>query len=399
MLRFELAVMLIAGGIGCSSSLAGNVVQGDASPASDASPMDAGDGPEEAAVDAPVSSPHPPFPQASLAGGSVMTSPQIVSVSFAGTTPHVHAFADWVGGSAWLGAVGADYGVKGTAHLKSVVLPQSVGAVVTGDDVVNLLTTSIAPGGPLPAPNPDTLYLIEYPPGTTVGAFQGITDTCSRRWDGTSIGGYHFNVGSGSSAVKYAVVPNCPDETDDEVWIAASHEFIEAATDPIPNTGYGVWSDKSGWSYMGGEIGDLCSGHWLTEAGHTVQRIYSNSAAAAGGSPCVPAPPDVFYGVSSAPDGPSAAPGATVTVPLSAWSSGKTTPWIVDARPSNAFDFVPAVSLSASRANDGDTVTLKLSVPADAPHGGVGVVYVYSYRSQATAGADFSTWPVAVFAK
>jgi hypothetical protein len=351
--------------------------------------------------------PHTSFPQLTLAGGSSIASPDIVSVSFTGDTPMVHMFADWVVGSAWLKAVGKDYGLTGALHAKSVTLTPAPNKPLSGDDVQALLTSAMK-SGDLPAPSAQTIYLVQFPAGTRVGyhvgGFDG-PDSCSTRYDGTAIGGYHFNASADAGPYVYAVVPHCQNETEDELWVSASHELIEAATDPLPSSGYSVQDPMDAWVFTSGEAADLCDGHWTTEGGHTVQRVYSNSAAAAStGSPCVPAPSEPYYGLSATRDGPSVAAGASVQIPMQAWSSQPTTAWTVRAAPVEGMGpgsgtFTPTVMLDAKTVNNGDVATLTVSVPAGAAPGDYGIVWVFSYRRVATEAADFSLWPVAVFAK
>ena len=100
----------------------------------------------------------------------------------------------------------------------------------------------------------------------------------------------------------YAVIPRCPGPlaTIDEVTVAASHEIIEMATDPMPQSApafsgpdvdHLVWGNVSG----GDEVGDLCNyaeGPTSIDVrrvdGFMVQRTWSNAAAEANRDPCVP---------------------------------------------------------------------------------------------------------------
>jgi hypothetical protein len=107
--------------------------------------------------------------------------------------------------------------------------------------------------------------------------------------------------------VAYAVIPRCPGFAKQNpnlptllsvTTASASHEIIEAATDPYPNTGaaYGdLDADHELWKYMlgGAEIGDMCAQNLSSfgvssELGYAVQRSWSNQAAKSGHDPCVP---------------------------------------------------------------------------------------------------------------
>src|SRR5262249_3642797 len=124
----------------------------------------------------------------------------------------------------------------------------------------------------------------------------------------SEFGGYHNsysypgNTGTGgsipASTVQYSVVPRC-DSSIDTTTVAASHEYIEAATDPEVGAGTAFYMQDQLWSLEGGEVGDLCEtgkNSSTTESGFTVQRIWSNKAAKASHDPCVPAPAgDVYF--------------------------------------------------------------------------------------------------------
>src|SRR6202021_2703005 len=85
---------------------------------------------------------------------------------------------------------------------------------------------------PWPAPTTNTIYTLYVPSSTSV-ILQG-SDACSQ-----GIGGYHSNVPLGNINVAYAVVLEClqlegPGGLVEEVTQAASHELVEASTDPNP---------------------------------------------------------------------------------------------------------------------------------------------------------------------
>src|SRR5208282_1712078 len=125
---------------------------------------------------------------------------------------------------------------------------------------------------------------------------------------------YHDNVPVGSLNVAYGVVLECsqlsgPGGLLDETTQSASHEIIEAATDPNPN-GSPAWygfDDNLHLSWdvfqqFQDEIGDACelyldSFYSETEANFSfgVQRMWSNKSAAAGHAPCVPTTGSPYY--------------------------------------------------------------------------------------------------------
>ena len=103
----------------------------------------------------------------------------------------------------------------------------------------------------------------------------------------------------GHTTIAYAIVAACPNQdfdgsgitNDQQITIAASHEIVEAATDPFPdyNPAYVQTDDAHAiWTYVtGGEVGDMCefadTFAWTpSDMTHTIQRIFSNAAASAG---------------------------------------------------------------------------------------------------------------------
>jgi uncharacterized repeat protein (TIGR01451 family) len=124
--------------------------------------------------------------------------------------------------------------------------------------------TSIFPTGvPSPTPGPfggDDLYVVYLPKGTTIDNF-GINKSCD------SFGAYHF-MGTtitllGGAQVTFAAVPlDCANGDPDQLSELASHEIIEASTDP--NVGMG-WIDDSKFDITNltpllteGEAADIC---------------------------------------------------------------------------------------------------------------------------------------------
>ena len=127
---------------------------------------------------------------------------------------------------------------------------------------------------------------------------------------------FHGEDDLGAVAVPYIVGAACPGydgpTVDDlqERTIAVSHELLEAATDPFPDSDPAYNGEDAAdavWTLAtGGEIADLCQFDLdpystlptlPTLPGSTsfVQRSWSNQAAAGGTNPCVPAPPGVPY--------------------------------------------------------------------------------------------------------
>ena len=247
--------------------------------------------------------PHPPAPQVQNLNGPVMNSPKVVAITFNGDTlqPAIDTFITQLASdtSYWDGAV-SEYGVGSIAALPPAHTGAATGAnvatQVTDDDVQAFLASEIANVPGFPQPDDETIYAAFYPAGTVIT--RGPQVSC------TDFEGYHSNFGLPSGqAVSYAVLPQCPTGSQtltpiDAVTIVASHELLESATDPLPETKPAfatLDSDHRGWELVtgGGEIADFCvpfPGTVFQPAGMTnlVQRAWSNSNAAASHDPCQP---------------------------------------------------------------------------------------------------------------
>ncbi len=167
----------------------------------------------------------------------------------------------------------------------------------------------------LPAPVTDTLYILYFPKSTTISLASGQgapSVSC------VAFGGYHHFLTYKGQQVAYAIIPECGSHGGgvsafDSQTVAASHEIIEAATDPfMAASGMDLQAGvvlmpqstvQLMW-YMflqGGEVGDLCvdmtgQGVDLTSMGsYTVQRSWSDAAAQSGHDPCQPSPEGSIY--------------------------------------------------------------------------------------------------------
>jgi hypothetical protein len=235
-----------------------------------------------------VTAQHPPLPQIVSKGGPVLTTPKLIAFTFAGDPlqAQIDDFMSKVGASSYWTTVMKDYGV-GPATGKVVHVPQPAPATVNDDQIEAFIRQHAG------APDPQAVYTVFYPQTTTINS---VTGTMCQDY-----GGYH--TWSPSYGFSYAVVPRCrgflQGQSDiDEVTYTATHEFAEAATDPIPGDGkdaYAMPDDQNlGWSLItGGEVGDMCTyleAAYVKPPGfpYTVARIWSNSGAKGGTDPCLP---------------------------------------------------------------------------------------------------------------
>jgi hypothetical protein len=313
------------------------------------------------------SSGHPALPQVVYQGGSLLAAPQIVNVTFVGDplASQIQAFGASLTSSAWWDTVRSGYcqGSGGTCvgDGSSTMVELTTAAEATYTDSVEggtstlqqWLATALS-SGQLPAPDTgatsNTVYAIYLPPTTTI-ALDGV-QSCTA--DG--FGGYHSTwMRNGSQAVPYAVVDECEPMSPlfpniaantllQETTLDASHEIVEASTDPIPPTGFaleGTNPDNWGWIDVtgGGEAADMCvdllglNQDQTTDGIFTVQRIWSNSRAAASLDPCNPAPVgDAYFNAAPSQAFFVLEVGASATFDVSAFSYAAMNDWTLQVQ-------------------------------------------------------------------
>jgi hypothetical protein len=337
----------------------------------------------------PYPAPHSPMPQAVNSGGSVIASPKLVAISFLNDPlqPDVDKFASDLVSSPnyWKGAVG-EYGVgpiTQTVYHANETPPASL----TDADVRTWLTDKIQNDATFPKPDASTIYTLFYPKGTDVTSFGQVT--CQQ------FQGYHDSFPLGASGdVIYAIVGRCPPPvttiTDaDEMTAEASHEVIEAATDPLPSSKpayLSVDANSHAWELLaGGEIGDLCGAYpnvFYVPTGfdHLMQRVWSNANAAASHDPCQPDAPTPYFnsapvmsdtiriqvgGIPVNTQGVKLQVGAETTIELDLYSDGPTSgPWTVSVLDitSAFFGGKPALqfTLDQTTGQNGDKLNLTI---------------------------------------
>jgi hypothetical protein len=147
------------------------------------------------------------------------------------------------------------------------------------DSYIQSSLTSMIKSGEVGYPDANTLYVIYTPPG--VCGILGNQHTC-----GGGVCAWHNvtsdpAINSGNS-IYYAFVPDAPSSgcrhglaEQDSITQAASHEVMEATTDPL----------GTGWTtQQGNEIGDLCNGQGfnypdlLTGKSFRLQEMFSNKS-------------------------------------------------------------------------------------------------------------------------
>jgi hypothetical protein len=380
---------------------------------------------------------HGPFPVVSYQGGGLIMAPEVVTITFQGDTlaPQLEQFTDDILQTCWWDEVRAPFcsGTSGTTGciqrgtpantVDHVELTTPAAASYTDAQIQALIQQGVA-AGTMPPPNANRIYTVFIPQTSSVSD-QGLGSSCQ------SFGGYHSNTsvsaqGGTSSNVPYAVVAECAPQgfpsLFDETTFYASHEITEASTDPYPMSGQLGFvlnennEDDFAWNFApggGDEVGDLCvdligqgqgnpHDRYTATGAHgsyMVQRIWNPTAAAAGGDPCGPiGPDDAPYFNLAIPQGSgvhTVAVGSSVTFPVTAFSTGPVTSWLVAGYDwASVYQGQPStltITPSQTTVTNGDqimvTVTLN-SMPPEIANGVNGAVFVLLSQS----GSTLHTW-------
>ena len=179
----------------------------------------------------------------------------------------------------------AEYGVNDITIGASVVIAPTAPTTFSLDGIdtkVSALWTRA--DSPAPVPDGTQIYAVFFPAQTQLVQADG-SPFCNAG------GAYHDSKGT---QFAYAITPHCG-ATFDDYALSATHELIEAATDPYPLVSP-AWAGADP-SHIAdrGEVGDLCDyggrlggGGGIPMFGTTVERVFSNARALAGHDPCVP---------------------------------------------------------------------------------------------------------------
>jgi hypothetical protein len=382
-----------------------------------------------------VGASHPAWPQLVDANGSVITTPQIVTITFPGDAlaTELASFGDQLTTTSYWDTVRAGYCDPANTSLcigrgagASVALTTAPAASYTdssrgGASSLRTLIENLEEAQQIPALGSQVIPVFYFPATTSI-SFDGAV-TCQ------TIGGFHNSLLSKVSGkvVPYAVVAECAPPSGltllQETTFAASHEIFETATDPVASeTTSGYYLDVADPSYLpwnaamqGGEAADMCRdplriGQDRTTAGSfTVQRMWSNRAAAIGGDPCVPARSNPYFNAAVDRWALTQAVGSTTTFNAVAFSSGAVAGgWTVTALDLFGTDDDPNAYLtlsvgggSAAVVNDGETFPVSVTLNQDPGSltqmtgGAIGVLVSFTGPSlqEATAGA---IWPFMV---
>lgn len=236
------------------------------------------------------------MPQVAGANSGVLATPTVVTITYDGD-PHradLEAFfRDFAASSAWA-AQTQEYGVGPLNVGPPRHLPGPAPARITDGQIVGILRANLAGASPpWGTPSADTVYDFVFPEGTIVDDGDGYL--CCEDYDG-----YHWDDQVGGVDVAYAIQCACPGfdgpGIDDlqQLTVVASHEIVEAVTDPRGEGYAEADAAHTIWDFVyGGETADMClaadTAYWVNPADmhYAIQRSWSNAEARAGHDPCV----------------------------------------------------------------------------------------------------------------
>lgn len=319
-------------------------------------------------------------------GGQVIAAPQLVLISYPGDANRSGLAADvrWLANSDYLPTVGAEYGI-GNGSLRADV--QLTDAPPPADAIPAYLQSHLSDGS-LPTSDPSNIYILVIPQGAP-----NLATYCS------GAAGFHgyFDALDGTQPT-YVVIPDCGNDLQ-RLEVILSHEVVEVASDPHVDT-YQMQDPGSPWTYLGGEIGDLCESNSTNV--HDPSRtfaaalMWSNAAAASGQVPCVPWPDDQTYvSVLATPSTTQrVAAGSTVTFTLTGWSSQPTGTFALTVQDDPIADVRTQPQLNESRVSPGGQVTVTLQVPVSARAGQSGATWIIAHDPD--TGADVGSAVVAL---
>jgi hypothetical protein len=395
--RLTSRLFVLASALGCGHGSGATEVPSDAGRTDGpGAPLDGAVEAAETGPNAPVDADMAPpaaMPLVTDLGGPKLTAPRIVTVSFSNDDPSLvaslDAFDDAITTTSWWSAVASEYGVGPGGGGGHVVLPMPADSAYTdsirgGDSTVRQLVQSMVASGGVPAPDDQTLYVLYFPAGTIV------------RLDGTSAcappgtTGWHDVVtvapadGGAPVAAAYAVLPRCGSDLGSMTY-AASHEIVEAATDPSPENAPALQMTDPAWLTFGPEVADVCialeTNLSATDSGYLVQRSWSNASARAGHDPCVPRPAGAVYFNMAPAQGTEElvlAVGESVTFALYAVSDGDAGPWTVQPALTNGSCSL-AVTLDKSSVRAGDRALATVALQSKPT---LGATELYGFLSQ-----------------
>lgn len=347
----------------------------------------------------------PDIAQIANHGGAILSAAKLVTVTWSADPNEaaLETFDDELGASSYWRTTVGEYGVgpatSGSAnHVRIGTAPPSTMVDTDFEAFVTQQVTG-SPTSGWPAHDPQTLYVL-YVPAMTLITSDG-ADLCATR------GSLHDDVPVGNSPhVPFVVVDeHCSNGDVSSITTDASHEIAEAVTNPhsLSDTAVvGFDPAHLAWSLLAGndeEIGDVCETYadasfmGPADLPYSLQRLWSNTSAAAGHSPCAPQSSEPYYNVTplslemlSVTVGAATTPqaalgyevpvGSTKTFEVGYYSDAPTRGWDIQAVEGGGMHPVsgtPRLTLSVAkgRGQNGDKDTISVTVNgAGAPGSG-----------------------------
>ena len=244
----------------------------------------------------------PRLPQVVNLGGSFLAAPKVQPILYASDSSggDIMSFLQELASTSYWSQTTSEYGVGPLTILPAIVLTTPAPTTITDAMLESSLAANTSGSYPAwGAADPSTIYLFVMPPGSIEQDKEG---ACCTDYDG-----YHYeaDVGAGANTVTVPYALSCacpgfdgPGVTDlQERTIDMSHELIEAATDPFPDSDPAFAQEDDAdivWTFVtDGELADMCEFNDdanVIPPGSTymVQRSWSNVAAQSFQNPCVP---------------------------------------------------------------------------------------------------------------
>ena len=284
----------------------------DASDAASDAPPDVDNGAPSTVYPAP----HPALPQlVNPSNNPVLTTPKVYLVFYPNdpNESSLQTFAQRLPTSTYWATTTSQYGVGAISYARTIDLTGETPPMMIANTDIQTWVASEIGSGAFGTPDPEAIYTIVYPMGTTITETNPVSALLPPSKSCVAFGGYHDNaavsLGDGGAPTNfaYAVIPTCSGSVQD-LTAVISHEWVEASTDPFltssgaftltggPDAAYfSVDGDHAVWALLGGgEAGDLCEPEGAdayetpADLGFEVQRTWSNVLAAASHDPCAP---------------------------------------------------------------------------------------------------------------
>ncbi len=351
----------------------------------------------------------PVMPVLQSAGGPVLSAPRPVAITFPGDADadSLEDFVARVGATDYWARVTSQYGIGAATALPPVRLASPAPATTTVDDIAAWLAASIDAQPPtLPAFDGNTVYVLFYPSTTSITSdgYATCTDFLGGHNQGTLADGRPF---------PFIIAARCPGASDlASLTRIASHELVEASTDPYPGTAPGyVGIDAAHFAFnvaFLSEAADLCDDYppfVPPDLPYSVQRTWSNASASAWHDPCGPeSAHEVYFNAAPVlPDtvtlygGEITTPAVVVplgqsrTIEVDLWSDAPTSgPWqiaAVDAPTRMGAPAELAFVFDRSQGLNGDKLELTIRRVAAASQEGA-----TAFVLQNTLGAQTTEW-------